>query len=29
MKEKGFQKVFNLEGGIKGWTGKLGQGSDV
>ena len=23
MKQKGFKKVYNLEGGILGWTGEL------
>jgi rhodanese-related sulfurtransferase len=23
MKEKGFKEVYNLEGGIKAWTGEL------
>jgi len=25
MKEKGFKEVFNLEGGIKAWTGEIVQ----
>jgi rhodanese-related sulfurtransferase len=28
MKEKGFPKVFNLEGGIKAWSGELEKGCD-
>lgn len=26
MKEKGFEKVLNLEGGIKAWSGELEKG---